>query len=724
MSLGAPRPRLLAGRASAAVHDGAGDLDLLRETRGAALPWGGVYGQLVRLTEGWTVRVAHSETIASLAATRTSGAGDDFVWRTEHTLGPFRIAQTLTLLTEPPGLHRRLRFRSLDPGATEVAVVSSFVPHLLPVLVEGIRPVEFRAQTFRDGLTVRHGSFALEVRSDPMPDHLYVNRASWRGGRRDGPLREVSADFHLHVPPDGEARLDLLLFGGLERERPRWASAATSALGDPERAVAGERAAAEARARDVPELTVPDAPWLAAAYASAVRALHRLYSSPTDGMTGLVAGYPWYSALWGRDLAWMLPAVLWLGDFDWAERSIDTLFRFQAPSDLPAFGAETGELPMQVAPGPVLIYGTSDTTWHAPTLVHRFLRHGGSPEAGVRWADGVRRALAWGDRRTDPATGLVRNGGEVAEISATTAALTRVRYGIDAPDTTIWDSADRRDHAIDLQALACEAWRAAADVLPGPTGPVGGGWRGRADRLAAAVRSRYPTPDGEYLCDSIRDGVPVPKIRPNALRAVSAGLIERATAEKFVARAAAPDLTTEWGLRTLSARDPGYRPTAYHDGQVWSIATAWAADAAFAVGDATRGVGYLRTLADRYAAEDGDANECYRGDRPEPYDSCFLLGFSVAPFLTVVFERLWGISVDARRRWVRVAPNFPADWTSAALDRLRVGPGRLSLGWSPGRLAARWTGPGDLAVETAAGTTPVAAGGAVDVSLPPPPATN
>ncbi len=720
--VGAPvpgRPRLLVGPASAAVHDGSGDLHLERECRGAAMEWGGVYGQLVRLTEGWTVRIAVGETIAPLSAAPATASGDDHRWRTRHRVSGLDVAQELSIVAHPPGVHRRLRLGAAGGGPVEAAVVSSFAPHLLPVLVEGIRPVDFHVRTTDRGLIVRHGGYALGLRSEPLADQLYLNRASWRGGRWDGPVRQVASEYRLRCLPGEGTQLDLFLYGGLEREFGAWDASVEAALHDPDSAVRAADAADAAWGASLPILSFPDAPWLTAAYARAVRGLRRLYSSPGDGMTGLVAGYPWYSALWGRDLAWMIPAVLWLGDFDWAGRSIDTLLRFQAPSDLPAFGAEAGELPMQLAPGPVLIYGTSDTTWHAPTLVLRYLRHGGDPAAEPRWREPLRRVLAWGDRRVDPATGLVRNGGEVAEIATTTAALTRVRYGIDAPDTTIWDSADRRDHAIDLQALAYEAWRAAAELGPGSAaGRDAVALRARATRLASEVRARFPTPDGSYLGDTLRHGALVATVRPNALRAVSAGLVDGALARRVVARAAASDLTTPWGVRTLSDRDPAYDPVAYHGGQVWSIATAWAADAALGVGEVERGVGYLRTLADRFEAEDGDANECYRGDRPEPFDSCFLLGFSVGPFLTVLFERLWGLSVDARRSRLGVAPTFPANWSAASLDRLRVGSGHLSLAWTPGRLDVRWSGPGTWTVETPTGSVPAPPGAPVVVPLP------
>ncbi len=256
--------------------------------------------------------------------------------------------------------------------------------------------------------------------------------------------------------------------------------------------------------------------------------------------------------------------------------------------------------------------------------------------------------------------------------------------------------------------------------LAAHAGGRGGLPEGRSDpaRIAELIRTRYNWPEEGYLYDSLlRDGTAVRTVRPNALRAVSAGLLDPALGRSVLDRALGPDLTTTWGVRTLSDRDPAFDPQAYHGGQVWTIATAWAADAAFAVHDPDRGTGLLRTIAQRIIEENGLANECYRGDRPEAFDSCFLLGFSIAPFLSVLFERLWGLTMDATGPSLRVEPQFPSGWESASLHGLRVGAGHADLAWAPGSVEVRWEGPAPLAVEAAGGRASIVPGGSGTVRL-------
>ena len=707
-----PSPGLLHSLQAFALLDGRGDLELTREARGANVEWGGVYGQLVRLTGPWRLRVEADGVAAGLPEScRSAGyVGERF--RSSHVVGAVAVAQTVAPLPAVPGVVRSLRLTHAGTEPRAVTVTSLFEPFLLPVLVEGIRPIDYRLETRPDELRVRHRGFGLAFRATVAPSRLYVDRASWRGGRLRGAVDEIASEHELLVPPGSGCELRFGIVGGLERDLEHAAGPATSALPDAE--AAGEISDRDAATWQdgTPELRFPDAPDLEQGYRLARTALRRLYCRPGDELTGLVAGYPWYASIWCRDLAWMLPAVIWLGDYAWAADSLDSVFRFQAGSDVALVGAELGELPMQISPGPIFLFGSSDTTLYYPALVRRLVHHTGDTSLAGRWALPVGRAIGWAEQRTDPATGLLRHGGEAAALAAATRAVARVRYGIDAPDTTIWDSADRRDHALDVQVLWLEAIRAAVEL---GTGGDAAALEGMAARLAGSVGTLYAWPEEGYLFDSRRDGRGVAEVRPNALRAVSAGLIEPERARAIVRRAAADDLTTPWGLRTLSARDAGYVPTAYHGGQVWTIATVWAADAAYAAGEPELGLGYLRCVAARLAAEAGGANECYHGDRAEAFDSCFLLGFSVAPFVSALFERLWGLEVDGRIPSLGIRPRFPASWRSAAVERLRVAGGRASISFADGRITVAWSGPRPLAVVTTGGRATIAPGASATV---------
>lgn len=695
------------------LMDGGGDVQYARECRGGVSEWGGVFGQLVRLTGRWSVAVIVDGQYRRLSEVLLEGGRDGERWRGRHRIGPLSVDQEIGPLPGAPAALRRLRISVERDAPVTASVVSEFVPFLLPVLVEGIRPVDFRLTTADGRLRVRQRGFGLDLHWNIAPSYLFVNRGSWRGGRRDGPAETIASEHVVSVAPDAPVDLRWVVSGGLERDLDGHLSTAQAVVAGAADPFSAGAAADDAWRATTPRMQLPDAPEWAEAYTIARDALRRLYVDPGDGLVGVVAGFPWYAAIWCRDLAWMLPALLWLGDFEWVERSLASVFRFQCPDRLPLLGGSAGELPMQVAPGPVFLYGTSDTSLYFPGLVERARRHSGDAAGARAHRPVIERVIAWGRARQGP-NGWVTNGGEALSIAAATRGLAHVRLGIDAPDTTIWDSADRRDHAIDVQVLWIEALRAATALAGGRrASPEAEGWAAEADRLATRLVSDFAWPGEDYLVDSLRSGRAVARLRPNALRAVSAGLVPSELSGAVVDRALRGDLTTPWGVRTLSTTDPAYRPQAYHEGQVWPVATAWAIDAAFAAGRNEAAWTLLGGMAARLREEGGGANECYRGDRPEPFNSCFLLGMSVAPFLTVLFERLWGLSVEAGEPRLGLRPAFPPGWSTASLDGLRIGDGRASVEFAAPSLTVRWSGPGTLTVAFPTEVRPVPPGGAV-----------
>ena len=62
----------------------------------------------------------------------------------------------------------------------------------------------------------------------------------------------------------------------------------------------------------------------------------------------------------------------------------------------------------------------------------------------------------------------------------------------------------------------------------------------------------------------------IPSIRPNALVLLLADTVrDSSKAESVLTRIEKNDITTTWGVRTLSSTDPKYHPSLYHDGAVW-----------------------------------------------------------------------------------------------------------------------------------------------------------
>jgi len=714
------RPILVTGLRAAAILNGAGDVSLTREARGGDVEWGGLYAEGIRLTGPCPVTVEVGPDRWSLGEGLTELTLTRWGLRTRHTAGPVEIRQTIAAVEDDsrlPMLGRRLELTAVGAEPVRARLTAGFQPFLAPVLLEGVKPYRYRAELHGDRVEVVTHGFAFSAGATPRPTALATDRRPWDGSRIEGEVGEVTLVHDLELTPGASVTVDYLAHGGFER-RIRSAPAATRPC-PPADWLNDARRRFEEWAAWTPSMHLPALPEVEVAYDLARGALRQLYAVQDPDITGLVAGYPWYSAVWGRDLAWMLPAVLWLGDAEWAEESLRSMFRYQAHHKLAILGGTPGELPMQVSSGPLFLYGTSDTTLHYPDLLRRWSDHTGRHDLVDELWEPLRAAAAWAEAKVDPGTGLFVNGGEIATMRDATESAGKVHFGFDAVDTTIWDSTDRRDHAIDVEVLYVAMLRAMARFHAARGDPSEAERAARrAEEVSASLRSLYLWPAEGYLADSFgRDGRRSDQVRPNALRAVSAGLLDAETARQVSRRAGADDLSTPWGVRTLSARDPRFRPTAYHDGQVWPIATTWAADAALAVGDVERGHAYLTQQARQIIAEGGLSNECYRGDRPEAFDSCFLLGFSVGPFLTTLFERLWGLEVHADEPRVVVDPRLPPG-PPATLSGVRVGDGRMDVTVDADRITVGWSGEKPLAVDGRNGRTSVPAHGTVTLVSP------
>ncbi len=712
-SIDSRAPILLTGLSAAAVMGASGDLSLVRETRGADIDWGGVYGEGIRLTGPWWIRFGDpggirgtlSESMVRLDSFRTHVVS-------HHETVALRCDQEIVALSEQPGVGRRLTLTNPTDAPAFLQIESTFRPELAPVLIEGIKPSEYQVVRTPTGLQIRAFGSALEFASSVSCTGFRLNDQPWDGHPYRGALDTATIESRIVLPSGPSTTVSHIIWGGLESSVRAYPERTAQLLGSADGWAATADAARREWATRTPRLRLPDAPELERGYLLARDALRSLYFAPEPGFTGLVAGYPWYAALWCRDLAWMIPAVLWLGDTSWTASSLRSVFRFQARAPLPILGGTTGEVPMQIGPGPIFLYGTSDTTLYYPDLVRRYLNHTGDEALVRELTRSLQLAEQWARRKTDPTTGLIRNGDEGAGLHEAAQEHGRVHYGFDAYDYTIWDSTDRRSHAIDIQVLWAEALAALGELAPViGLATSASDWQTEARNLRELIVSRYWWADESYLYDSLaEDGSPVRKIRPNALLAVARGILPRDRATAVVDRAARDDLATDWGYRTLSSADATYNPISYHDGQVWPIASAWAVGAAFAAGQTTRAVEGLYRWARQLDQEAGTLNECYRGDRPEPFNSCFLLGFSIAPFLTLLFEGLWGLTPRSRDWTLNVNPHFPANWSQAWLEGLSLFGGEVVLRWDRPRMTVGWRGAKSLKVTGGSRTLELADG--------------
>jgi len=402
--------------------------------------------------------------------------------------------------------------------------------------------------------------------------------------------------------------------------------------------------------RQTGEKQNPEMNRLIRAYEKAKAALQYL-KGEYDGLgPGICAGLPRFPNYWARDTGWSLRGYLAMGDYSFAKEAIDNFLRHQSKG---SNGVTKGELPMIISGKAFLhstTYGSADSTFLFPWAIRRYVMSTGDLQyLRKRWP-AIVDLVDWGLQKDLDGDGFIEHG------------FTGIATKLPIQDSTWMDHIDRRKSANDVQALFYESLAVGSELarLVGDSASEKR-WSARAEELKNKINAEYWNPETGYYFDTIRkDGSKDASIRPNALVVLMAGAASDSAKEAVVLdRIEKEDMTTGWGVRTLSTQDPKYRPALYHDGAVWPLVTGWAALAELKLGRTEQAFRYLKSMADRILAENGMFAETYRGDRPEPFNSCILQAWSVGMYAHAFLEMVLGLQADMVNNKVTINPRIP-----------------------------------------------------------------
>jgi glycogen debranching enzyme len=413
-----------------------------------------------------------------------------------------------------------------------------------------------------DLLTASHWSwFDLHVRvvgGRLRADHTWVERFHLPAEAERG---LESVDNHLRV---GEAELDLA--------PGRWCGLAVGLGGDLPLLRGADLPAALARFQEREGRLLERATDLAQAPGWVRRLVLAadafLFARPLDEAPdgeSVIAGYPWFGD-WGRDTLIALPGLtLATGRRDGARRILTTFAGFVDRGMLPNVFPGRGERPAYNSVDAALWYVEA---WRA------YLDAGGDLqdlEGVFPVLEDIVRQHVQGTRyhiRMDPRDGLLWAGEEGVQLTWMDA---KVGDGVVTP---------RAGKPVEVNAL----WHNALVVMAGLAerlGRDGGAYRDLSERAREGFQ-RFLRPDGLGLYDVLDgpDGLDA-SLRPNQVLAVSLhhSPLDPA-AQAAVVAVCGRELLTSYGLRSLAADAPDYRPYyrggvherdgAYHQGPVWA----------------------------------------------------------------------------------------------------------------------------------------------------------
>lgn len=317
---------------------------------------------------------------------------------------------------------------------------------------------------------------------------------------------------------------------------------------------------------------------------------YRLFHQAVDDMAALqlpveeagaiqlvpVAGLPWFVALFGRD---SLIVSLQTAPIStaFARGALEVLGARQALERDDFRDAEPGKILHELRAGELAhfkliphtpYFGTADATALYLMVLHNAWKWTGDRTLLERHLETAEHCLTWiddwGDRDADGFQEYQTRSPRGYENMGWKDAQDAVLY----PD----GSMVRGPKALcELQGYVYAAWNGMAEIY---------GALGRADRAAemrtkaAALFERFNEAFwdedwGGYAYALDGDKQKVLTVSSNIGHCLWTGLVRQDRAARVVQRLMAPDMFSGWGIRTLSAKHPGFNPYAYHNGSVW-----------------------------------------------------------------------------------------------------------------------------------------------------------
>jgi predicted glycogen debranching enzyme len=355
----------------------------------------------------------------------------------------------------------------------------------------------------------------------------------------------------------------------------------------------------------------------------------------------VIAGYHWFSD-WGRDTMIALPGLtLVTGRFDVARSILKEFARHVDRGMLPNRFPDAGEMPE---------YNTVDATLWFFEAIRSLLAYTDDYDFVRADLYGVLRdIIEWHVHGT-------RYGIRVCEDGLLSAGEAGVQLTWMDAKVGDWVVTPRRGKAVEIQALWYNALKFMEELAARFNEEANAKrYALMASRARESFNKLFWNEEASSLFDVLDDEVRDASIRPNQIFAASLhhSMLSRERA-RHVVETVERELLTPYGLRSLSPRDPQYRPRyegdslsrdgAYHQGTVWAwlmgpFITAYtkAHDKSDEAREQARA-----WLANFHAhlseAGLGHISEIFDGDAPHTPNGCIAQAWSAAEVLRALVE--------------------------------------------------------------------------------------
>jgi glycogen debranching enzyme len=239
----------------------------------------------------------------------------------------------------------------------------------------------------------------------------------------------------------------------------------------------------------------------------------------------------------------------------------------------------------------------------------------------------------------------------------------------------------------EVQGYVYDAYLARAELamLRGDTATAQH-WTDRARELQDLFEEAFWMPEHGYYALAIDgSGRQVDACTSNMGHCLWSGIVPDERAKVVADRLLADDMFSGWGVRTLAEGMGAYDPVSYHNGSVWPHDNALIISGLIRYRLVDHAHALSMGILDAARHFRGRLPELFsglpRGDYPEPVPyptSCSPQAWAAATPLQVI-RALLGFDPDLPQNRVRLNPQLPASMGPLRIDRLALGPHRLTV---------------------------------------------
>ncbi|MGZ4120911.1 MAG: amylo-alpha-1,6-glucosidase [Actinomycetota bacterium] len=425
----------------------------------------------------------------------------------------------------------------------------------------------------------------------------------------------------------------------------------------------------------------------------AVLDLRMMQTTDANGLPAIDAGVPWFSTLFGRD-ALITAYQSLLVNPDLAKGTLAKLAELQGDTVDDWRDEEPGKILHEVRVGELAAmgdiphtpyYGSIDATplWLV-VLGYVWSWTGDLGFIESMWPHAV-RALEWIEKYGDS------DGDGFVEYKRRSGGGLDNQGWKDSFDGILHEDGSIAEAPIalaEVQGYVYDAKRRTARVARAL------GHNDIAEQLeheAALLRDRY---NRDFWMNDLNtyavglDGNkdPIRSVTSNPGHGLWSGIVDDAKAARLARRLLAPDLLSGWGLRTLSALNPGFDPIGYHTGTVWPHDNSIIAHGLRLYGFSDESNRLIDELALAGSFFDFRYPELFcgysRNEVPVPVEypvACRPQAWATgAPLL--MMRSYAGMSADAPNKTLSVVrPSLPSWLERAEMVGIRVGDARVDL---------------------------------------------